>query len=382
MAVNPNHKSSQQGLPFRFNDLGLMFKKSGLKGNSLSPFKKIFDNPPIGKESPGLNLIMNNPKLQQIPQSLFEPSLKLKINRVEFGEPTKGYYALFTVGGGFIVVIPSDFGENIHINFFNSSSFVDWLLQDDLPVTDKSYEPVFPGPMDMEILLVSLHSVDLYRRSVIESMLSYEPGFKLSMSTKTFLDYLTRGAKSSDVRWILPALFSLTPGLKNMSISLNQEHIKQAAELGFIIVDEDIITLGKKAVDAGTELSKSFPGLMGIQATHLVDNREFGLSQVFIATNITAGHLFSFEMPEPNRRVFNHQIFQGGDLKKIINTWVDTLIGKVKEKSSDAEVPAKGVPAGKSIPGNALFCRQCGAQLKTGAKFCAKCGTPIRRGGS
>jgi len=234
-----------------------------------------------------------------------------------------------------------------------------------------AYQNVFPNVMETEVLVCALHCVDIYRRSYMESMLDYRSGVDSSLSMQDFVQLLKRSLASRDKRWLLPTMFEITPGLKNSSIALNPEHMKQIGELGFITSDANDVTLAERSRIMGTEFITSWMGGFGWQATALIDGQERSLSRVFLAPTAFTNHLISFEAAQAGKTRFRHQAANRQELLEILSGWMKAL-GRAAG-ITDAESSTEPPPASAQV----RFCSNCGAEIRPGKRFCTACGNSL-----
>jgi hypothetical protein len=260
-------------------------------------------------------------------------------------------------------------GDILLLLFDDWESFLKWWTGVYASPGMGNYQAVFPGVMETEILVCALHCIDIYRRSYMESMLDYRSGLSLSLTTQDFVQLLKRSLASKDKRWLLPTMFEVTPGLKNSSIALKPEHIKQAGELGFVTSNEATLTLGERSRIMGTEFITSWLGAIGWQATALINGGERSLSRVFLAPTAFANHLFSFDTGANREGRFRHQASTAAELKQTLINWMEAL-----QKAAGQPAPVKSEIKSTT---KAKFCGQCGTEIRPGKKFCTGCGATL-----
>lgn len=351
-------------------DMDHLYRRSGLSGNSLSPFRYNAEHAATSSPSEFFKPVSESPKFMEIAKKLLEPELRIEFNRGGAGSAEEKYYVLMSADDeGALAQLFSTDGSILLVLFGDRKSFLNWWS--DLYVSKGmgTYHAVFPGTMNTEVLVCALHCIDVYRRSYMESMLDYRSGVNLSLTTQDFVQLLKRALASKDKRWLLPTMFEITPGLKNSSIALKPEHIKQVEELGFISSNESELTLGERSKIMGTEFIVSWMGAIGCQATALISGEEKSLSRIFLAPTAFTNHLFSFEIGSQGENHFRHQASTVPELIKTLDAWMEAL-----QKVCSTPAPAK---TAKTAAPPLKFCGQCGAELKPGKKFCTSCGTAI-----
>ncbi len=188
------------------------------------------------------------------------------------------------------------------------------------------YPAVFGSLLENEVLVCALNCIDLYRRFYMAGMLDYRAvSVDVSISSADFVQLLKRSLASGDKRWLLPALFELTPGLKQVPVALKPEHLKKIEELGFITGKEAVFTLGERSRLMGTEFISTWMNATGWQAAALVNDEARSLSRVFIASTAFTNHLFSFETGSGGEGRFRHQALNVQELKQTLAKWMEAL---------------------------------------------------------
>lgn len=351
-------------------DMDHLYRRSGLSGNSLSPFRYNAEQAATSSPSEFFKPVSESPNFRRFAEKLLEPDLRIEFNRGGAGAAEEKYCVLMSSDDeAALAQFNSTDGNILLLLFDDRESFLNWWS--DLYVSKGmgTYQAVFNGTMDIEVLVCALHCIDVYRRSYMESMLDYRSGVNLSLTAQDFVQLLKRALASKDKRWLLPTMFEITPGLKNSSIALKPEHIKQVEELGFISSNEDALTLGERSKIMGTEFIVSWMGAIGCQATALIKGEEKSLSRIFLAPTAFTNHLFSFEIGAKGDTRFRHQASSSLELIKTLAGWMDAL-------QAVCSTPAPPKAAETASP-TMKFCGQCGSELKTGKKFCTSCGTAV-----
>lgn len=352
-------------------DINHLFRRTGVKGNSLSPFRYNPEQAATSSPSELFKALSESPRFGQIATRLLEPDLKIEFKSGGGGTADDRYCALLTNNDKNVLAqLANSQGEILLVLFPNWEKYLEWWTGLYASRGISSYQTVFPHVMDTEVLVCALHCLDIYRRSYMESMLEYSGNLSLSLTTQDFVQLLKRSLASKDKRWLLPAMFEITPGLKNSSIALKPGHIKQVEELGFATSKEAILTLGERSRIMGTEFITSWMGSRGWQATVLVNGEERSLSRVWLAPTAFANHLFSFESGPGGESRFRHQAGTLPELTQSLAQWMESL-------RKAAVGSAAGVATAKERTPRAKFCGQCGSKIRPGKKFCTSCGSAI-----
>jgi len=352
-------------------DINHLFRRSGLNGNSLSPFSYNAEQAATSSPSELFKALSESPKFRQIAQRLLEPDLKIEFTNGGGGIADDKYYALLSKDDDTVLAQFINIEQQILLVLFPDwEKFLQWWTGLYASAGMDGYKIVFPNTMEIEVLVCALHCVDIYRRSYMESMLDYTGNLSLTLTTQDFVQLLKRSLASRDKRWLLPTMFEITPGLKNSNIALKPEHLKLAEELDFITNSETTLTLSERSRIMGTEFITSWMGAIGWQAFALIKGEERNLSRVFLAPTAFANHLFSFETGANGEGRFRHQASTAPELMNTLVKWMEALqkvTGNVAEPIKTAE----------TIVPQTKFCGHCGSEIRPGKKFCVSCGTAL-----
>lgn len=360
-------------------DIDHLFKRSGLLGNSMAGF---IHNPELAATPNGSENYMalaENPNFNLVAKLVLEPDLRIEFTRGGNATPDEDF-SLYQINGSRAVAaqFTNDAGEILLALFNDITAYVEWWVELYASSGMGSYQVVFPQVMPAEALICALHSIDIYRRAYMESMLDYSGNLGLTITTADFIDLIKRSAASGDKRWLLPNLFELTPGIKSGNISLKPEHIDMIAELGFLNNEAGLLTLGERSRLMGTEFITSWIGNVGFQALALINGEPRSLSRVFLATTAFANHLCSFENVPGGESRFRHQALDAEELKKALIGWVQALQKAIPtSRPATAQSAAPLPPAAATAEGEKRFCGNCGTPAVPGRKFCGNCGNPL-----
>lgn len=351
-------------------DIDHLFRRSGAAGNQLAVFQYNAEQAAVSNPSPWFKALAESPLCQEIAQHLLEPDIRVMFHTGGNAAAEDQYYVMLRREYQSVLAqLVNGEGHILLLHFPDQPSFVRWWTSIYAAAGMEDYPAVFAGLQNTEALICALHSVDLYRRFYMESMLEYRGLVDLSVTTADFVELLKKSLSSGDKRWLLPTLFELTPGLRGSKIALKPEHLQKIEEAGFITSRDGVLTLAERSRLMGTEFIGPWMSSTGWQATTMVQGQEKNLSRVLLAATAFSNHLFSFEaIPEGHMR-FSHQPLTGAELAGQMTNWLAALIqptgSHVARDLEDGQQAAKP-----------RFCGQCGAELKTGKKFCTSCGTP------
>lgn len=374
MEMKQNVLAGAEVIKLMPGDINHLFRRSGLTGNKLSPFSYQAGQAAVSSPSPAFKQLSENPGLPQVARKILEPDLKVLFQRGGAGTADDNYYALLSRDDEKVLgQLTNSRGELLLLLFPDGEAFLQWWAGVYASAGAGDYRTVFPDGLELEVLVCALHCIDLYRRFYMESMLEYRNLAGISISTPDFMQLLKRSLAGADKRWLLPALFELTPGLKNSRIKLQPEHLKKLEELGFVrFNDQKMITMAEQTTTMGAEFLQTWMGAVGCQASALLSGEERVLSRVFMAPTAFANHLFSFEIGAGGERRFRHQAVTGSELKSTLGKWLESL-----RKATGAVAAPAAAAAAVTTGRQPKFCGQCGSKIRAGKKFCTSCGAPL-----
>lgn len=351
-------------------DVDHLFRRSGAAGNQLAVFQYDAQQAAVSNPSPWFKALAESPLCQKIGRQLLEPDIRVMFHTGGNTAAEDKYYVMLTREDQSVLAqMVNGEGHILLLYFPEQQSFVQWWTSIYAAVGMEGYPAVFTGLQEMEVLICALHSVDIYRRFYMESMLEYRGLVDLSVTTANFVELLKKSLASADKRWLLPTMFELTPGMRGSSIALKPDHLKKLEEAGFITSQEAVLTLAERSRLMGTEFIGPWMGSTGWQATALVQGQEKNLSRVFLAATAFSNHLFSFETGPQGPTRFSHQALTGAELAGQMTNWLATLTQAGSHGTATNQ-------EGTEQAAKPRFCGQCGAELKPGKKFCTSCGTP------
>lgn len=364
-------------------DINHIFRRSGLNGNLLSPFRYNAEQAAISTPSALFKAITESQNFEQVSKRLLEPKLKIEFHSGGGSAADDQYYALLSTEDQSVLLQFVNAEDKLLLLLFPDwTAFLEWWTGIYASKGIDGYKSVFPNTMETEVLVCALNCIDIYRRSYMESMLDYLSGLNVSVTTQDFVQLLKRSLASKDKRWLLPTLFELTPGLKNSSIALKPEHMQKIEELGFITSQESALSLAERSRIMGTEFITSWMGSIGCQATTLINGEERSISKMFLAITAFSNHLISFESSANGNTRFRHQASTAPELIVSLQQWrnaLEKVVGNPTEgeratSSAQLKPPVVDDQSGKP---KMSFCGSCGKEIKTGKKFCTACGTPV-----
>lgn len=353
-------------------DIDHLFRRVGAAGNPLSPFRYDAKQAAVGSPSPWFKTLAESPLCREIGRLLLEPGVKIAFYTGGNNTAEDQFCVLLTRENSPVLAqLTGSEGHILLLYFPSGASFTTWWTDIYAAAGMEGYPGIFEGAGETEVLICALHCVDLYRRFYLESMLDYRGLVDLSVTTADFVQLLKKSLASKDKRWLLPAMFDLTPGLRGSNIALKPEHFAQLEKAGFVTSKDSHLTLAERSRLMGTEFVTSWMSAAGLQAIALLKGKEKVLSRLFLATTAFTNHLFSFETGPGGENRFRHQSGAGPELAGTLANWIESCRKDVGGGASNAGVVAGGAPGAK-------FCSRCGSKIQPGKKFCTNCGSAVQ----
>ena len=234
--------------------------------------------------------------------------------------------------------------------FASIEIFVDWwadqfACQANIPVTN-TLVPALPA----EEFTFILHVLDSYRRIHMESMLLYSPLKESRISGDTFMASFGVALKSGDIRWLMPALFSLTPGLSGTRLDLHPEIMETAEALHFIRRTKnpdsgtDELRFLDPAAALGYEFATSWLFGLGLSVEALTPGGMALLGREFLAPTALANHVFSVEKGQTGLDMFTHCALTLDEYRQHMTVVLWKAAAKVLEPAHAAQPPVQSSP--------------------------------------
>lgn len=190
--------------------------------------------------------------------------------------------------------------------------FLEWwtdlfACKENTPVTNYLV-PELP----LEEFTFILHVLDTFRRINMQSMLLYRPLKESRISGNDFMASFEVALNSGDVRWLMPALFSITPGLKGILLDLHPDIIDTAEALHFIKRtknpnngEDDLLYLDP-GITLGYEFATSWLFGLGLAVEVLTGDQVNIVAREFLAPTALSNHLFTIVKGNSGLEMFTH----------------------------------------------------------------------------
>lgn len=370
MEVNKDVSADTEVFTLVPGDINHLFRRSGLKGNNLSIFRYNGEQAAVSSASEGFKSLAESLVFSKISRNLLEPDIKISFRMGGNFAAIEQYYAFISLKDSSVLMqFTNSQGEIVLMLFNDEKDFLEWWTGVYASEGMDNYKSIFPDILDIEVLVCILHSIDIYKRYYMESMFDYRKMGEVSISTTDFVKLLKQSLASSDIRWSLPSLFKVAPGLRSGKLSLKQEHIKKLEELGFVTVDSKLIlTMADKGKAIGNEFLTSWIGSMGLEVSSLVNGQEKTISQMFMTATAFTNHMVILEAADGMNYRFRHEALKRDAVASAIQKWIKTLY---QHSSKDL------VPPPVNDDRKSKFCGHCGSKLYPGKKFCTNCGAKL-----
>ncbi len=326
-------------------DIDHIFKQAQLSGNGLSSFRYTATEDQYPQPSEWAQALFQSPLFTRAARLLMEPDLKIMYHSGGGGTAEDAFPVLMRQDDSAVLMAAKNKDDDfLCLMFPNISQFLDWWCSIYSNLIKDEYRSPFNNAMSLETLLSALHSIDIYRRSYMESMLNYELEQGMSVKRSDFLSTLTKALASGDIRWLLPSIFRLTPGLTSVQLKLLPEHLEEVEKMGIIKSwtdenQENMYTLSENGKILGSEFSYTWMSSIGWKASILKAGQEMILSRVYLAPTAFTNHLFSFQATPAGSFTCNHQSLTGIKLRENLNQWFKTIYDYAGKKPAQLAAP-------------------------------------------
>ncbi len=397
-------------------DIDHIFKRASLTGNILSPFRYSSTEAEYPEPSEWAQALFQDPIFARAARLLLEPDLKIMYHSGGGGTTEDAFPVLLRADDSAVLMAAKNKDDDfLCLMFHDISSFLDWWSGMYTNQIKDEYPSPFNNAMPLETLLAALHSIDIYRRSYMESMMKYDLEQGMSVRRPDFLGTLTRALNSGDIRWLLPSLFRLTPGLTAVQLKLLPDHLEAVEQMGFIKAwvdesQENMYTIAEQGKILGLEFCHTWMSSIGWKASILNAGQEMILSRVYLAPTAFTNHLFSFQAVPSGSFACNHQSLTGVKLRENLDQWFKTIydyaakkmvqpvqaavptpppvpkaaaaplpITDSQQQEITGQIPRSEVPAPPPVGQKRKIpkCPACQIQIEQGQRFCGSCGTPL-----
>jgi hypothetical protein len=347
-----NQTNTPEAFGFAGEELaGIIQGKLGLKCNRLSAFQS--DGPLPASSSEEALKALGFPQFQRAAAILANPLIKLSAAKGGGALPGEKFSVFGSPqpsGMEFAALLrPGD--ATLVLYFASQAAFLDWwtglfACQANTPVVNRLL-PALP----LEEFTFLLHVLDSFRRIYMQSMLLYHPLKDCRIGVPDFTASFDVALNSGDMRWLMPALFSLTPGFSGTQLDLQPDVLITAEMLEFVqrVKDAergtDELVYLEPAIALGSEFAASWMWGLGLLVELLAASGTTAFAREFLAPTAITNHLFSVTKGPENLDLFTHFALTLDEYRQHLDTLLEQAGAKALEPIPVPEPPAPAVPS-------------------------------------
>jgi len=247
---------------------------------------------------------------------------------------------------------------------------------------------LIPPPVTDEAMIYLLHTVDSYRRVMMQNLLEHgEEAGRPVLDPDTFVESLGTSLTAGDSRWLLPAFLALTPGVSVEGLGDHEAALVQLETLDFFRSAEDgeghdLLAFGDAAMVMGEEFARLWSGSAGFRIAVTKDDALMPLQDGFLAATALANHLVLLTGQEENGHpLLRHLALTRDELESVMAPMLadalDQATGKdVKPVSPPPPNPSRPDPIPPPLP-TEKPCTACGRPNPRDSRFCGHCGSEL-----
>ena len=328
---------------------GIILGNLGLKCNRLSAFQS--GGPLPASSSEEALKALGFPEFQRAAAILANPLIKLSAAKgggALPGEKFSVFGAPQPSGMHFAALLqPGD--ATLVLYFASQEAFLNWwtglfACQANSPVINRLL-PALP----LEEFTFLLHVLDSFRRIYMEGMLLYHPLKDCRISVPDFTASFDVALNSGDIRWLMPALFSMTPGFSGKLLDLQPDLLITAEMLEFVQRTKDAesgvdeLLFLEPAIALGSEFAASWMWGTGLSVEMLSAAGIIAFAREFLAPTAISNHLFSVTKGPANLDLFTH-------FALTLDEYRQHMTGLLEQAGAKALEPLPVPPPAQSLP--------------------------------
>lgn len=308
-----NQTNKPAAFAFTGDDLAkVVLGNLGLKCNKLSQFSSAI--PVAASSSENATQAVSFPMFQRAAEILANPSVKLSCAKGGGSLAVESFnvYGCSTPAGMELVAALRPGEVSLVLYFATVETFLEWwtdlfACKENAPIIN-CLVPELP----LEEFVFILHVVDTYRRINMQSMLLYRPLKENRILVNDFMATFEVALASGDVRWLMPAFFSVTPGLKEIILDLHPDIVDTAEALCFIKrsknpnTGEDDLVYLEPGITLGYEFATSWMFGLGLSVEVLAGDEIQVVAREFLAPTSFSNHLFTIVKGNSGLDMFTH----------------------------------------------------------------------------
>lgn len=300
--------------------------------NSLSPF--------IGQPEGGIKLSDDTKQLAQdaelaaLTLVLAQPKVKLVLRRGGSTVPYEASSVYIKKESDIVrvVFLQEDMGMLSAILFNGIDSFCEYFAAQNCSLVTLPPVNLIKPKLSLEALIFIFNLTDCYRRAYLNEMLANSTKLVEAIYEDEFIAILEQELKSNDIRWLLPSLIRLVPGLSEITLEFKGEDLEIAESMDFIsraTTSSDkrpIYYLGSSGKYMGLEFTLFWKYAVGFEVTVLNNSTGMGdtIGRYYLAPTDEANHLISFSPSEGGTKLTHLALTSAEmvtELKKIIEAY-------------------------------------------------------------
>ena len=329
---------------------GIILGNLGLKCNRLSAFQA--GGPLPASSSEEALKALDFPEFQRAAAILANPLIKLSAAKGGGALPGETFFVFGSPqpsGMEFAALLfPGE--ATLVLYFASQAALLDWwtglfACQANTPAVNRLL-PALP----LEEFTFLLHVLDSFRRISMQSMLLYHPVKDYRISVPDFAASFDVALNSGDIRWLMPALFSLTPGFSGTQLDLQPDMLIMAEMLEFVQRTKDPVSgvdelffLGP-AIALGSEFATSWMWGLGLSVEMLAASGTTAFAREFLAPTAITNHLFSVTKGPANLDLFTHFALTLDEYRQHMTTLLKNAAAKALAPAPEPKLPVQSSP--------------------------------------
>jgi hypothetical protein len=290
--------------------------------------------------------------------------------------------------GDFVAATEEGAGDNLIISLFdNYKSWLDWWIEDFASQSEQPAANYIPPKVSLEEFMFVLHAVDSFRRVSYQNMLNHVFTDRAYVKVPEFLQSMTDSLKSLDIRWLLPAFLTVTPGVEQYQTKIDPQNIGVLLEHDFfregkLASGEDVLIFGEAGQIMGVEFFRSWFTSCGVEINMAGSGVFTAAERLFIAPTLLGNHFARLEGANNGKAIVNHQLYTTEQLAfKLSELFGNVFNANMTSGTAEPSVVPLSEPPESPIistPPAKRFCSGCGSQVSVGAAFCGNCGKNLK----
>lgn len=270
--------------------------------NTLSPFS----GQPEGALKPSAETLklIKDTEFKSMVEILAQPALKISLRRGGLNVPTESsaVYIQNIKEKQRVVYLKNNQDRVTALLFESVDSYVEYfVLENAINVTTLPTNLIKPA-LSLGTITFLFNLFDCYRRAYLNGMLSFSTEMVEAIYEDEFIAILEQELKSNDIRWLLPSLFRLVPGLAESKLNLELSDLEKVESMNFISraqnaeENRSLYLLGSSGKFMGLEFTLFWKQSVGFEITALSKGEDVEtIGRYYFATTDEANHLLSFE---------------------------------------------------------------------------------------